>query len=288
MADEALTTEDEATRGLDAPGAGDTAPVVPAPALPYAFLGRPDAARDLILADQLHHWLVGGPPTADSPYTTRELRLWVQQARLWLDAEITRKNKEIEQADFVTRQKLERESFFDDVRAKSEFGETPERWMQTFILQVLTDPDTEEQYSELPEAFVNLRRYQNLPGEEGVYAVMAVKEVDRRHTEGTLVKLTPGQELLIDQTLPFGLFGRYGFRREGARIKYSRDRGMKPIAAAKLLAKLILRDSRLTTLPEAPLIAAAHDFEILKLAQQFALKRKAEDKLNDNNSTTIP
>lgn len=250
----------------------------------YPFLGKPDADRDLIVADQLHHRLVGGPPSADSPYSMRELRLYVQQAREYLEALRVQKNKELLQADFVTRQKLEKDSWVDDVQAR-EAGAVPDEWIQTFTVPVLFDEETQEQYCEIPEAFLNLRRYQNLPAEEGITRVQHVTVFDRRAEPG-IIKVPSGMETLLDAGLPCGLLGNYGHRQEGNKLRLVRDRGMKKISQKELLLSGIVRGSRVSNLPEAPLKLAIDDWEVLNAAVAIAQRAKKEDKIQDQNSTT--
>lgn len=255
----------------------------PADAAPrYPFLGIPDASRDAIVADQLHHRLVGGPPSADSPYSKRELRLYVQQAREFLEALRVQKNKELMQADFVTRQRLEKESWVDDVQAR-EAGAVPDEWIQSFTVPVLCDEQTQEQYCDIPEAFLNLRRYQNLPGEEGITRVQHVTVQDRRQEPG-IIKVPTGMETLLDAGLPCGLLGNHGHRQEGSKVRLVRDRGMKKISQKFLLLSGIVRGSRVSDLPEAPLKLAIDDWEVLNAAVAIAQRQAKEDKNQDQSS----
>lgn len=259
---------------------------------PYAFIGIPSAERDTVLADQLELMLTGGNPSDDSPYDIRFVQLCVQESRIGLQNEIDQLNERIRQEDFVLRQKLEKDSYFDDLRARREDEASADRWIQAFRIKLLLDVERDEQYFLLPQAFVQLRRYQNLPGEEGVRDIEALRRTDRG--KYPFVYVPNGIDVLSAGVYAGGLQGNWGFYYE----QYNGEHRVYLIPPTRLSAKIpddfplrgrvVVRESRLTSLPTAPLRRAASDWEILRRALDLALLRTKPDLTNDNAPITSP
>ncbi|GAA4391869.1 hypothetical protein [Hymenobacter koreensis] len=255
-----------------------TDPIVAAPN-PYAFLAKPTADEDDILAAEVHRILSGGNPTADSPYDRREVRLAVLQARRDQQSEVDRYNADAERKATVENEAFARQQYFDDLDALYKFGGSNEEYLVPFPKwPVLTDPDTDEKYSLLPEVFTKLARHQNLPG-EGVYSVEPMKLVDRY--QRTYIPI-PTQLRATYQGGHIPLDGDYGFTWEGDRVYYVWSRGTTPPPDAQVLLKVIIRATR-DTLGE-PGLRKLMQTDIVAKAVALLQRRTPEDKTNDNNA----
>lgn len=279
----------------------DTTPATPAFTADYTdFLSIPDAKFLDVLADQLELQLNGGQATDDSPYAWPYCRLCVQQAFDVETAETETKNLALLQADYLTRKKDETESYFLDMKARTEFWETPERWIQTFPAPLLYDKEREEQYFLLPAVFVNLRRYQNLPAEDGVRDIVPRNRVAR--SKYRFAYVPSGANTF--RSLPGGLLGRWGFYREqtnGILLPAVDERppgttsqhrvylvaprpGQRVPDDVALNQVLVIRDNRTSGLPAPPLLLV-QAFNIQRRALETALLRTRSDKDADANPT---
>lgn len=262
------------------------------------ILGIPTASELDVLADELDIQLNGGQASSDSAYDWPYLRLCVQQAADVETSDVETKNQALLQADYLTRKKDEVESHFTDLKAKQEFWETPERWIQSFPAPLLYDADRQEQYFILPPAFVNLRRYQNLPAEDAVRDVVPKNRVARNKYR--FLYLSTGRTAYSRQ--PGGLLGRWGYYREqttptraeteaGAILAnqhrcylVSPKPGQQIPDSVPLLMYVVIRDSRTSGLPAPPLILV-QNFNIVRRALELALLRTKMDKDIDAGPT---
>lgn len=253
-----------------------------------AALAIPATARLDVLADQLELALNGGRASDDSPYDWNFLRICVEQASNKVIADKEALNAQILQQDYLTRKKDQQDSYFLDLKAKSDFWETPDRWIQSFPIVLLTDEDRGEQYFILPPALVNLHRYQNLPSESGV------RDIQPRN-----VYLRPkyrfaytAQGATAHTRLPGGSLGRWLFRIEQNtattdpfRCYLTAPRYKATIPeSVKLDMYCVIRGDRTSGLP-APPLQLVEDYEIVRYATDLALLRTRQDKVIDANPT---
>ena len=262
-----------------------------------AFLALPNVAWLDAQADQLELQLTGGLPTDESPYPWPLLRLCIQEAYDAETADVETYNRQVLQADYLTRKKDEVESYYLDLKAKSEFWEVPERWIQTFPAPLLYDADRQEQYFLLPPAFVALRRYQNLPAEDSVRDVFPRNRVLRDTYRFTYLP----SGVSAYRRHAGGLLGRWGFYREqtndvpvpalpSGTVLGSEHRvyltspkpGQQVPASAPLLQVLVLRNGRTSGLP-APPLRLVLALSIQRRALDIALLRTKRDKIIDSN-----
>lgn len=249
---------------------------MPSPQPTYAYLAKPTAARLDILAAQVHRILAGGTPTADSPYDRREIKLVCEQVLVSLQGEITRLNTERLYKDAVDRVAFEKAQYFHDMEAIYKYGGTADDHLVTLEDWPVKTDANGYAYSLLPDSYVNIRRYQVLPGEEQVRAVEPMKRQDtfkRRY-----IPLANGQQALVS-----GLQGNFGFYREGAKLLYYAPQGCA-IPDLTVRIKFVLRPTR-DTLPTPGLLQDAQDDMVIAKAVPLLMRKVAEDKVNDNNST---
>ena len=253
-----------------------------------AFLALPTAELLDVLADQVELQLTGGQPTSDSPYDWRALRLLVQEV---FDAETLdteTRNQAVLQADYLARKKDELDSYYIDLKAKSDFWENPDRWVQSFPVPLLYDDDRKEQYFILPQAFVTLRRYQNLPSENTVRDIQARNRALRqKYRFAYMPGVTPAA-----LRLPGGLLGRWGYYTEQTTATEDGEQYRCYLIPSKpsckfpdnvpLLAYFVIRDSRTSGLPDPPLELVKH-FNIVRKVVDAALLRTRQDKTIDAN-----
>lgn len=251
-----------------------------------AFLALPTTARLDVLADQVELALTGGQATDDSPYAWPLLRLCVQEAFDKVSADKETANLAILQADYLTRKKDEQDSYFLDLKARSDFWETPDRWIQSFPVHLLLDTDRAQQFFILPPALVNLRRYQNLPTESGVRDIQA-RHVNLRRRYRFAYTAQGAQAY---QRLPGGTLGRHLFHLEqntsAATPNQYRCYLTPPTSAALIPATValdmycVIRGDRTSGLP-APPLQLVEDYDIVRLATDLALLRARQDKIPD-------
>lgn len=245
----------------------------------YPFLANPTAARFDLLTAQVLRIMTGGDPTADSVYDKREVRLMVEQATTAQQAAIDTANKDKSRAATIENQAFQKAQYFEDMDALYKFGATAEAFIQTFRKwPVLTDADTGERYSLLPEPFVKIKRYQNLPGEEAVRSVEPVRLTDRHKRR--YIPLNAGQYQLLSRG-GIGLEGNYGFYREGEKLFYVWQHGTPPPPDTELQLSVVIRADR-DGLVAPGLIADAQDVDIIARAVALLQRRAQEDKVNDN------
>lgn len=274
----------------------------------HAFLALPNTDWLNVQTDQLQLQLTGGIPTDDSPYAWPLLRLCIQEAYDAETADVETFNRQVLQADYLTRKKDEIESYYMDLKAKSEFWEVPERWIQTFAAPLLYDADRQEQYFLLPPAFVALRRYQNLPAEDSVRDVLPRNRALRDTYRFTYLP----SGVTAYRRHAGGLLGRWGFYREQSndiqvpatpdplnpsvipsgtvlgfqhRVYLTSPKpGQRVPDSAPLLQVLVLRNGRTSGLP-APPLRLVLALSIQRRAMDIALLRTRADKADDSNPT---
>lgn len=256
------------------PAAPVPAPVAGQPT--YAYIAKPATDRLEILTWEVHRILVGGTPTADSPYAHQYIKLAVEQVLVSMQGEIDRLNTERLYKDAIDREAFAKAQFFHDMEAIYKYGGTSDDHIVTLENWPVTTDANGYSYSLLPDSYVNIRRYQVLPGEEQVRAVEPMKRGDtfkRRY-----VPLANGQQHLVT-----GLQGNYGFYREGGKLYYYAPAG-QAIPDKEVRIKFILRPSRFA-LPEPGLLQDAQDDMAIAKVVPMLMRKVAEDKVNDNNST---
>ncbi|GAC1368620.1 MAG: hypothetical protein NVS3B25_21320 [Hymenobacter sp.] len=192
-----------------------------------------------------------------------------------MQGEINRLNQERRYKDAVDREAFDKARYFHDMEAIYKYGGTNDDHIVTLEDWPVTTDANGYAYSLLPDSYVNIRRYQVLPGEEQVRAVEPMKRVDtlrRRY-----VPLSSGQHLLVG-----GLQGNYGFYREGAKLLYyTPNNGPMPDATVRL--KFVLRPLALG-LPDPGLLQDAQDDMVIPKAVALLMRKVAEDKINDGSS----
>ncbi len=247
----------------------------------YPYLSQPTGARFELLAEQLHRLLAGGDPSRDSPYHRAELRLLCEQAWETLEAERIRKNKEI-RLNWEERQlKINKELHIDALRERFEMGGTADYYTRPFVLQVLFDKQREIHYSLLPDDYVNLTRYERLPG-EGIVDVAPVKRSEQRQL--LFVPLEGGQTGLFQGLLRGGLQGNVAYYQEGPRLNYETEPGGHRFTWTELLVRMIIRDDMREELAEAAEFEPTTNLAILSQALQMMRQRTpTEDLSNDGN-----
>jgi len=256
-----------------------TTPVFTAPAIDPL-----DPQRAAVLAERLHRLLDGGTPRPDSKHQRRELLLHIVSAYAAQQGEVLYRNAQARQQDYLLRQKLEKEWYFDDLRVQSEVGGTVDEFLYSFIVPVHRDAVSDYDYVELPEEFLTLKRYANLPG-EGVFDVLPLSRRDRREVQFVPLRGTQGS--LLTGLFKNGLGGKYTWSRRLSRLLLDADPGCKRVKDRfeELEVLLVMRRRKTDELPEPALLQAAQDFDILARALKLALKVVPEDKVIDNNST---
>ena len=255
----------------------------PAPLFSAPAIEPLDPVRAEVLAERAHRILDGGTPRPDSRYQRRELVLHVISAYEAQEAERLLRNAQALQQDYLLRQKLEKEWYFDDLRAQSELGGTADEFVYSYVLPVHSDL-YERDFVDLPAEFLTLKRYGNLPG-EGVADVQPLTRKDR--LTARFVPLVGGQDGLLAGLFKDGLGGVYTWQRRGARVLLDRDPGLARVKDRfpSLELLLVLRRRKTDELPAPPLVQAAQDFDILARVLKLALKKVPEDKVDDNNAT---
>lgn len=251
---------------------------MPATQPTYTYLAQPTAERLDILAAQVHRILAGGNPTVDSPYDRREIILACEQVLVSMQGEIERLNKERKYKDAVDRLAYDKAQYFEDLDAIYKFGGTSDAHIVTLTdWPVLVDAAQELSYSLLPESFLNVKRYQNLPGEEDqVQTVEPMKWAER--LKRRYIPLSAAQARLITS-----LQGHYGFYRKGERLYYYTPKGC-PMLDKTLKIEFVLRPVR-DQLPEPGLLQDAQDDMVIPKVVAMIMRKGLEDKKNDNNAT---
>jgi len=260
-----------------------TQPPVVAPGYVAPFVEPIAPARANVLAERLHRLLDGGTPRPDSKYQRRELLLHILSAYTAQQGEVLFRNAQALQQDYLLRQKMEKEWYFDDLRAQSELGGTVDEFIYPYVVPVLVDTTTDRDYADLPEEFLTLKRYGNLPG-ESIQDVQPLTRKDRLTMP--FVPLRGSQESLLAGLFKGGLGGKLTWSRRSTRVFFDHDPGC-PRASARfdqVELLLVMRRRKAGELPEPALLQAAQDFDILARAQKLALKVVPEDKINDNNA----
>jgi hypothetical protein len=251
------------------------------------FLNLPLTDLLEVLTDQLEIALNGGQSTDDSPYPRTFLRLCMEEAKDKLTADTETANLAILQQDYLTRKKDEQESYFMDLKAKTEYWETPERWLQAFPVKFLFDNDRGQYYFILPQVLVMLRRYQNLPAETGIWDIQA-RNVQLRQ-KYRFAKGSVGVNSY--QRSPGGSLGRFMFRTErNMAIDTATEQSRCYLDTPKFDTKIpdevqfdayaVVREDRTSGLPPAALKMVTQ-FDMVRMATEIAMLRTRQDKLVD-------
>lgn len=261
----------------------DAAPAVATPAYVAPPIPELPEARAKLLAEQSHRILDGGTPRPDSRYKRPELILLARQAHRAQQSDVNFRNAQALQADALLRDKQEKDWYFEDLRAQAEVGGTVDEFITSYIAPVHRDTQTERDYVDLPESFLNVRRYQNLPG-EGVYDVLPLKRRDRLQVK--FVPLRGSMDSSLLGLFASGMEGHYAFFRRGTRVYLENAPGTVPVSTRfqTLELLLVIRSRKTGELPPPALLADAQDYDIIQRILKLALKVVDEDKVNDNNA----
>ncbi|UYZ60100.1 hypothetical protein [Hymenobacter latericus] len=246
----------------------------------YPFIARPETDRLDVLAAEVHRIVAGGNVSADSPVDRRECRLAVQHAYDARKQDVAKYNADRLQKDFTDRLAADKAIYFENLDAIYKFDGTADAWVQTWDNWPVHTNDDGEYYCLLPQEFVAIRRYQNLPGEELVRMAEPQKVVDR--TRRQYLPLRHGQAAAW-QTLYGSMEGNYGFHREGDRLVLTYALGSAPPPDKVLRLQAVIRPKS-DTLPEPGLLEAMNEEDILRRAVAIVTRTRAEDKINDNNA----
>ena len=246
-------------------------------ALPdYSFLAQPLAARLDILAAQVHRILSGGPPTADSPYDKREIKLMCSDVLVSMQGEIDRLNAERLYKDALERVAYDKAQYHEDLDYIYKLGGTSDDHIVVLTEWPVFLDAYGVYYSLLPDSYVNVKRYQNLPGEEQVKSVEPMRLIDRRRRR--YLPLAAGQQRLV-----VDLQGNFGYYRVGPRLEYYCEPSVAmPDATVKI--EFVLRPER-NQLPSPGLLQAAQDDMVIAKVVPMLLRKAPHDDKNDNNPT---
>lgn len=242
----------------------------------YSYLANPGADRLDILAAEVHRILAGGNVSADSPYDRREIKLVVEQVLISLQGEIDRQNADITRRAAMEDLAAYTKQYYEDMDAIYKFGGTSDDHIVTLTnWPVNFDAAQGIYYSTLPASFLNLDRYQMLPGEEQPKSVAPMLLKDR--WKRRYIPLSAGQQRLIQ-----GLQGNFGFYRKGDRIEYYSTPGVA-VPDKEVLIEQVLRPKR-ASLPDPGLLQEAQDDMVVIKAVALVQRKAVEDKKNDNNA----
>jgi hypothetical protein len=253
-------------------------PATPAPDYDRSYLAAPTAERADVVAWQIFRILTGGQPVADSPYDIREIKLLYSQVMQEMQGEVNRLNAERLYKDTIERTAFDKAQYFDDMKAIYEYGGTSDDHLVTvYNWPVLFDANQGVYYSLLPEGWLNLKRYRQLPGEEIPRSVTPMKVQDRRKRR--YIPLQGGQQNLVE-----GLQGNLGYYIAGAtgeRIEYYYDPEIDfPDTQVKI--ERILRPDR-DTLPTPGLMQDAQDDMAIPKVVALIMRKAPADTKNDAN-----
>ena len=247
-------------------------PITPAPDYDRSFLASPLAARADVCARQILNILTGGHPTADAPYSLNEIKLAYGQIQQEMQGEIVRLNAERLYKDALERVVYEKAQYHEDLDYIYKLGGTSDDHIVTLLdWPVLLDPAQQQYYSVLPDSYVNVRRYQNLPGEEQVKSVEPMLMKERRKRR--YIPLAAGQERLVT-----GLQGNFGYYRKGANLWYYGE-----VLDKTLKIDFTLRPTR-DQLPLPGLLQDAQDDMIIPRVVAMLMRKVTEDKIPDNKA----
>ena len=259
--------------------------------LDLSYLANPDAPRLERLGAQLHRRLAGGDVTADSPYTREEVMLALEEYRGFKQAEVNRLNFDRLQKYAVDAAEFARKQYYEDFEAIYKLGGTADQWTRSFNLAVLQDQDRGLPYCLLPEQFVNIARYQNLPGEEGIRGVEYIQWSKNVAEPGMFPGFVPfpnGAARQFGGLYRGGLQGNYGYFRDSDanstaadRLYIFKDFATRGIADKQLRITLIIRPTR-DGLPQPGLLADVSDMDMVMGAEAILLRRGPEDRVSDN------
>ena len=259
-------------------------PNTPAPVLKMTPYGPDDVyAKWSALA---HRSVAGGEVSDDHYLQTREVRSVMEKIVAALQEDMRRKNLEIDLNYYLKQRELDIADRLDALKLFYDFGGSADDFIQEFILPVLTDNVRGMKYIELPEAFINVRKWQRLPGDEGIKDVLPLRYADRQKFD--FIPMAAGQDSLCMGTFENGLGSKIGFYRMQARGYFITERGYPELALEKVIARLVIRDSDNSKMPPAPTYAYVLEAAAIAGTVNFFQRRAEEDNRNDNSSATRP
>lgn len=263
-----------------------TTPVVPATqpgTADFAGISNPAANYFDVLAEQLHLMLSNGDPSDDSSYDLRELNLILRQADTQRNNAIRAINADKKRSAQIEQLKLDKESYFEDMKAYYEQGGTSEPFIVAFPdVALLLDGGRGQYYFILPDAFLAVGRYQNLPSEQHVLVeAMLYKERFLRQ----FIPLTGNQNMQAMGLWPGGLQGNTGYQREGKRVYLYPDPGTN-VVDKKVLVKVVIRPPGSVLLSDPGYLPVVGAVETLSIAAEIIQHRGLQDKRNDGNPQT--
>jgi hypothetical protein len=236
-----------------------------------------------IMAEDLCRLAAGGDPSDDDELDPRQAELICRNAADALNAKITSTNANIRRQAFLEQLKLDKESYFEDLKAYYEQGGTSEPYIVAFPnTPVIFDKDREQWFIPLPAKFVDLPRYVNLPREQQA-TVECMRVRDRTKRRYIPMNATDAKYFMSNHSA--GFQGNIGTNREGAILWLV----MPPNEEApdeKVLLKVVIRSREQTLAPEPGYLFAASYVETLSMALQMWQGRGAQDNINDANAQT--
>lgn len=245
------------------------------------FIANPDAPRLAILGAQVHRILAGGDVSADSQWGRRECMLAIEEVRAARQGEIDRLNIDIKRKGIIEGTEYYRKQYFEDLDAMYKLGGSADAWIRTYTLPVFADTARGLKYFELPEQFINIRRYQNLPGEESIRHVERVLWHSNGNFAPRYICTNNGTHALYQNLFAGGMQGNIMVVREDDRGYLIPDNALVQIKDDTLRVQLVLRPER-DTLPDAGLIQDATDMDLVMGAVALLLKRGVQDLVSDN------
>lgn len=269
------------TEPRPAPAVDPTVPVLYTPAaLAGVEVSYTDATRFGVLGEEYRRLEANGDPGDDEALTQEEAELLARQCADSRNAAVRAVNADKSRTAFAEQLKLSKEGYFEDLKAYYEQGGTSEPFMVAFEdSPVLYSASRNQKYVQLPESFLKLPRYQNLPSEQQA-VVECMNYLDR--AKRSYIPLPPhaGQQVIgLFQT---GFEGNIGVLREGPVLWLYPALGYD-VPDATVLVKVVIRSRDETILPLPGLLAAASDMEILSMMWNLRKGRGKQDKHNDSN-----
>ncbi len=242
-----------------------------------------DATYFAILAEDLCRLAAGGDPSDDDELDPRAAELLCRTTWDALNAKITSVNADKRRMAFAEQLKLDKEGYFEDMKAYYEQGGTSEPFLVAFPDTPVTfDSAREQWYLTLPAQFVNLPRYKNLPREQ--QAIVECMRV-RDRTARRYIPMSAGMAASFMGNHAAGFQGNIGTTREGARLWLV----LPPNQDApdeKVLLKVVIRTRDEQMLPDPGYLFAASYAETLGMAWETWRRRGQQDNINDANAQT--
>ena len=236
--------------------------------------------RYALVAEEYRRLESNGDPSDDEALTQEEAELLARQCADSRNAAVRSANADKSRMAFAEQLKLSKEGYFEDLKAYYEQGGTSEPFMVAFPdSPVLYSAARNQKYVKLPDAFVNLPRYQNLPSEQQA-VVECMNYLDR--AKRSYIPLPPHAGQQVIGLFDTGFQGNIGVLREGPLLWLYPALGYE-VPDKTVLLRVVIRSRAETLLPQPGLLAAASDMEILSMMWNLRKGHGKQDKHNDSN-----